>query len=679
MKKIRNLVSCIVVSSMIFQGVVPTVTKAAESYFSENFENGSSKWTTRKGNWTIKSDESKVYNQSDIKKEAIATRGDKDWTDYTVEADIKVEDFNGSNRAMLCSRYKDHNNYYAVSLSSKSGGTVELRKKVNGKSTTIKKVSTSIKANKLYNVKLEVKGSNIKVYIDDKVIIESKDTSLTKGAVALLSSKVNVSYDNVVVTGDTDSSNDGGSVDSGNGSTSDKPTTDSGESTTDPGTSVTELSSYSLTGFGGENKGGGVIDESSPYYKKVTNATELGQALKRKSTIKVIEIANDIDLGWNVIPDSAKVAPFKENAKAQTHPTLKKTGVSEIQVDGFDGLTIYSKNGAKLTHGGITIKRSKNVVIRNMEFDELWEWDEATKGNYDKNDWDYLTLEKCNNVWIDHCTFGKAYDGVVDSKKGTTGLTISWSKFLSGDANPEFMEAMFDELEANKSKYPMYSAIRSKGLSKEEVMKVASPQKKTHLVGATEMASDNDDLEITLHHNYYKDSQDRMPRLRGGNAHVYNIVMDSENAENLKKLIPDKISDELKSKGYKFTITSNGAISTENGAVLVEKSQILGVKSPIRNNQKDSSKSEYTGKIEAVDTIYKYGDISFRGDSTEKDSPLSPEPAKAKEFSWNNMSSLPYKYKMDDPSTLKEKLTGKGGAGAGQLNLSNENWMKTKY
>lgn len=225
----------------------------------------------------------------------------------------------------------------------------------------------------------------------------------------------------------------------------------------------------------------------------------------------------------------------------------------------------YSKNGSKLTHGGITIKRSKNVVIRNIQFDELWEWDEATKGNYDKNDWDYITLEKCNNVWIDHCTFGKVYDGVVDSKKGTTGLTISWSKFLSGDSNPEFMKAMFDELENNKSSYPMYAAIREKGLTKDEIMKVSSPQKKTHLIGANEMAADNKDLEITLHHNYYKDSQDRMPRLRGENAHVYNIVMDSENANELKKLIPTKISSSLKSKGYKFGLTSNGAISTENG------------------------------------------------------------------------------------------------------------------
>lgn len=264
MKRVKILVSCIVATSMLFQGGVPTVTKASENYFSENFENGSSNWTTRNGKWSIKSDDSKVYNQSDITKEAIATRGDKSWSDYNVKADIKVENFNGSNRAMLCGRYTDQNNYYAVSLSSKNGGIVELRKKVNGKSTTIEKISTSIKADKLYNVKLKLKGSTIKVYIDDEVVIESKDTSLTKGAVALLSNKVNVSYDNVVVTdSSSDSSNAGESVDSGNGSTSDKPSTDNNESTTTPGTSETELSNYSLTGFGEENKGGGVIDESS--------------------------------------------------------------------------------------------------------------------------------------------------------------------------------------------------------------------------------------------------------------------------------------------------------------------------------------------------------------------------------------------------------------------------------
>ena len=54
----------------------------------------------------------------------------------------------------------------------------------------------------------------------------------------------------------------------------------------------------------------------------------------------------------------------------------------------------------------------------------------STKGNYDKNDWDYLTIEGASSkVWVDHCTFHKAYDGMLDVKKGSNGVTVSWSAF----------------------------------------------------------------------------------------------------------------------------------------------------------------------------------------------------------------------------------------------------------
>ena len=63
-------------------------------------------------------------------------------------------------------------------------------------------------------------------------------------------------------------------------------------------------------------------------------------------------------------------------------------------------------------------------TCRNLKFDELWEWDESSKGNYDKQDWDFITVDMTSdNVWIDHCTFTKAYDGVVDVKGGSKNVT----------------------------------------------------------------------------------------------------------------------------------------------------------------------------------------------------------------------------------------------------------------
>ncbi len=139
---------------------------------------------------------------------------------------------------------------------------------------------------------------------------------------------------------------------------------------------------------------------------------------------------------------------------------------------------------------------------------------------------------------MDHCTFHKAYDGVLDVKKGSNGVTVSWSSFIPDDlSSNSWVTQQINALEANMSAYPMYNYLRSSaiGLSKADIIAIAAGQKKGHLVGATEFASDNADLEVTLHHNYYKDMQDRMPRLRGGNAHIYNVVMDNASRMGCQK------------------------------------------------------------------------------------------------------------------------------------------------
>ena len=644
---------------------------ASDIYFTEDFELGFQDWEVQKGDWNLALDDSSVLQHMSTNTEGRMSRGDLTWTNYAVQADMKVIDFNGSNRAFLSGRYTDGNNFYGVSLSSKKGGLIELRKKVNGSSTVIEQATIELLEDEWYNVKLEMNGQSLKVYLDGQLVIEAEDSSLTSGAVGMVASKVIVNYDNIMVT--NLDNQDAPDVKPDPDPTPMPDPIPDPEPTPEPEeTPDANVSQYSVEGFAIGVTGGGTLDESSPYYAKVTNAKELGEALKRKSSIKVVEIMNDIDLGWNVIGAEAQVAPFEQHNSVLTHPILKETGVSKLVVDGFDGLTIFSKNGARLTHGALIFKRSNNVMIRNLEFDELWEWDEATKGKYDKNDWDFITLENSSNVWIDHCTFGKAYDGIIDSKKGTSGLTISWSKFLPGEG--EFYEAMFNEMEANQSSYSMYKFLRDNKLSQDAIMAVASPQKKTHLIGATEMASDNADLEVTLHHNYYLDSQDRLPRLRGGNAHAYNIVMDSRNAYAASKLIPSSVATAISNKGYSFNVTSNGAISTEGGAVLVENSVILGVKYPLRNNQKSATNEAYTGKIQAIDTIYQYGDTSYRGNSTDANSPLSPQPATSLAFSWNGFSELPYTYKLDDPAALQASL--KDNVGAGIVSL---NWLETIY
>jgi pectate lyase len=451
---------------------------------------------------------------------------------------------------------------------------------------------------------------------------------------------------------------------------------------------------YNLTGFAqvsaaGATTGGGVLAETDPDYFKVTNADELAGALKSK-TVKIIEIMNDLDLGWNEIPASARTGAIRQDAVPLLHPVLMASGVSIVDIQAHTGLTIFSATGATIRHAHLNIKRCANVIVRNLKFDELWEWDEESKGDYDKQGWDFITVDMATSgLWIDHCEFTKAYDGVIDVKGGSSGVTISWCKFGGDTGAPgSFVRQQIEALEAAGAANPMYSFLRGNGFSVDDIVSIVRSQKKGHLVGALEMDDGNANLTVTLHHNWYQGMQDRMPRLRAGNAHAYNIYVDNSDAR-VARARRDAVvaamapASAAKLQGtaptYKFTVTLNGAISTEGGAVLLEASHLVDVLSPIRNNQVDAAMPAFTGKIRALDTIYNLDAAIFRGGSEDVGSALRPVPAPALPFSWNGFTDLPYAYVPDDPASVGSRLTASNGAGAGRLKWDKANWLKTIY
>src|SRR5262249_25178349 len=150
-----------------------------------------------------------------------------------------------------------------------------------------------------------------------------------------------------------------------------------------------------LVGFGAGVTGGGVLPDTDPGYRKGYNAVDLATALGDKNGgVKVIEIMNDLNLGYNEVPAEAKVnsEPFRADIAPLLHPALITSGVTLLDVQDKNNLTIFSTNGATLRHAHFNVKRCVNVIIRNLKFDELWEWDENTDGDYDRNNWDFITI-----------------------------------------------------------------------------------------------------------------------------------------------------------------------------------------------------------------------------------------------------------------------------------------------
>lgn len=215
---------------------------------------------------------------------------------------------------MLCGRYANKNNYYAVSLYNKNGGTLEIRGKINGKSKTLSSAKVSIKENTTYKVKLELNNSTIKAYLNGKLITTATDKSLSKGSIAIITSKAAAMFDNITVLPISDDDPHTGST------TPTTPTTPTNPPATESGT-----------------------------YGKGTGATPNGT---------IITVSNDGTTLENAISSakSGDTILIKGTVKSKS-VTLK----SNITLKGEDGAKIDFSNTSNGSRG-LTITGNNNTV-----------------------------------------------------------------------------------------------------------------------------------------------------------------------------------------------------------------------------------------------------------------------------------------------------------------------------
>ena len=313
------------------------------------------------------------------------------------------------------------------------------------------------------------------------------------------------------------------------------------------------------------------------------------QSALASDTPLIVELDTMIDL--------SRFGRANNGATAIAHPDLFTAGRTTGTVGTLalgSNKTIYSAAGnGGFRRGSLSLTGKNNVILRNLRFRELWEWDEATQGAYDRNDWDYLTVTsatsgatvtaRAHHVWIDHCDFEKSYDGLFDFVHGADLITVSWCKVagaFSGESM-RWVQRQMDFLEANAGRFPYYAGQRA-SLSPDELVKEETFQKKSNLVGngtdAATAAHDTGFLNVTFHHNWYVAVDQRMPRLRFGNAHVFNLLADSRAGRGVSGL------------------SLMGVAATSNGAVRVENCSFIDVRSPITN----SAGTEPPGRIAVV-------------------------------------------------------------------------------
>ena len=135
------------------------------------------------------------FNQSTY---ALYQGGTK-WTNYKVSLTMKST----NNSALgVMFRYKDKNNYYRFSW-DKNRKLRQLVKKSNGSFTVLSTNSgVPYVKSRDYQVDIVASGATLQVFIDNALVIQTTDSSLSSGSIALFSwANAGSYFDNIVVRG----------------------------------------------------------------------------------------------------------------------------------------------------------------------------------------------------------------------------------------------------------------------------------------------------------------------------------------------------------------------------------------------------------------------------------------------------------------------------------------------
>ena len=320
-----------------------------------------------------------------------------------------------------------------------------------------------------------------------------------------------------------------------------------------------DTSFLSVTGYAADR-----VNDRSEYlnteYHRVCNTeleflTALDDA--RSGKVKIIEIREDLDLGYDGLSEEAKacssIAEYGSPlACALQNPAIGESGVSQLSISNTNGLTIFSPNGVTVRRAEWKLQgSSKDIIIRNIRFDGMWQWSEAASTK--EAGWSLMKVNGTKGVWLDHCSFTNAIDGCIDSENGAEGISYTWC--LIGPvatSSPDQADAIYQSVTYMEYLYQKggvldnngrYTRLRKAGATVPEIMAYECYHKKTSLNGSGDkdykdneklgLQDGNQRIRLTMAYNKVSNTGTRLPLLRQGTAHMFNMFVDHSEHMNM--------------------------------------------------------------------------------------------------------------------------------------------------
>ncbi|WP_034594353.1 pectate lyase family protein [Hamadaea tsunoensis] len=184
---------------------------------------------------------------------------------------------------------------------------------------------------------------------------------------------------------------------------------------------------------------------------------------------------------------------------------------AQTQINVGPNTTIVGLPGAHLDELTLMLDGASNSIVRNVTFADAhdcapaWSPTDGADGNWNSQ-FDLLSVRRSEHVWLDHNTFGdggnpdsdqpvyfgrpyQVHDGATDLTHTSNLLTVSWNRYADHD--------------------------------------------KVMLIGSTDSTTGGDPgrLKVTVHHNYFSGTIQRLPRVRFGQVDIYDNVYRLDGAQ----------------------------------------------------------------------------------------------------------------------------------------------------
>ncbi|MGW7252970.1 pectinesterase family protein [Streptomyces sp. NPDC054834] len=234
-----------------------------------------------------------------------------------------------------------------------------------------------------------------------------------------------------------------------------------------------------------------------------------------------------------VVAATIDMDPVGKEIKVQSNKTIVGSGTSGQIVGGgfFLGQGVH------------------NVIIRNLTIRDTYQgtWNDK------EHDYDGIQMDGAHHVWIDHNDIRHMADGLIDSRKDTTYLTVSWNKL--------------------------------------------SQDNKAFGIGWT----DNVTADITIHHNWIRETEQRNPSTDNvAHAHLYNNYLEDEAGTTIQSSYGDY------SRGKTNMLLENSYFQGMNNPVIRDSTATLVQHGNVFSGTSGRNESGGTGAAWDPKTYYGY-------------------------------------------------------------------------